>query len=162
MFHSFYCVCINKYQQHSLLTTQLLMTYMQLGQSLESTEPSHYYTYTLPYHVATNYHATHNSTIPRFSLQTYHNGRIDIPTDEDLHNVANEVAVRLKEEWLVLQSYLEIPDHIMLDVLHQRTIWQQVFRQVGQATVPLHVAQQQCKYKCLGRQGKWGRATVPP
>lgn len=45
--------------------------------------------------------------------------------------MANEVAVRLKEEWVVLQSYLEIPDHIMLDVLHQRTLWQQVFRWVG-------------------------------
>ena len=59
---------------------------------------------------------------------TYHNGRIDIPTDEDLHNVAKEVAVRLRGEWTVLQSHLDIPDHIMLDVLHPRNLWQQVFR----------------------------------
>jgi len=61
-------------------------------------------------------------------LQTYHNGRIDIPTDEDLHEVAKEVMVRMREEWPLLQGHLDIPDHIMLDVLHQRTIRQQVFR----------------------------------
>ena len=48
--------------------------------------------------------------------------------------MAKEVAVRLRGEWTVLQSHLNIPDHIMLDVLHPRNLWQQVFRWVTWAT----------------------------
>ena len=63
-------------------------------------------------------------------MQTYHNGHIDIPTDEDLQLVATGVTEILQGDWSILQVPLEIPDHIMLDVLHQRTIKQQVLRQV--------------------------------
>lgn len=61
-----------------------------------------------------------------FAPQTYHNGRVDIPNDGDLVTVAQQVAENLHEDWALLQAQLDVPDHIMLDVLQQRTICQQV------------------------------------
>ena len=65
--------------------------------------------------------------------------------------MAKEVAVRLRGEWTVLQSHLNIPDHIMLDVLHPRNLWQQVFRWVTWVTV-LMLSQQ------YNGRGHWGQA----
>ena len=63
--------------------------------------------------------------------QTYHNGHIDLPTDEDLRNVATKVSQSLQGDWTTLQATLDIPDYIMLDVLSQRSIELQVYRWVG-------------------------------
>ena len=53
-----------------------------------------------------------------------------MPNDEDLRHVATKVSECVKEDWPVLQGALNVPDHIMLDVLSQRTIVLQVFRYV--------------------------------
>lgn len=66
--------------------------------------------------------------MPALHSQTYHNGHIDIPTDHDLDSVATEVVRKLQAEWPLLQSHLGVPDHVMLDVFHQRNIQVQVFR----------------------------------
>lgn len=61
-------------------------------------------------------------------LQTYHKGQTGIPTDDELLRIATEVIEVLQENWAVLQAPLNIPDHVMLDVLSQTTLSQQVFR----------------------------------
>lgn len=61
-------------------------------------------------------------------LQTYHNGYIDLPTDEDLEAVCYEVIRTTDKDWIKLQRFLDIPQYVMTDILNQRTIHQQVFR----------------------------------
>ena len=68
------------------------------------------------------------SSHTNYSYQTYYNGNIDIPTDEELQVVAHEVRRAVARDWIRLQIPLEIPDYIMMDILHQRNTQQQVFR----------------------------------
>ena len=51
-----------------------------------------------------------------------------MPTDDDLLAVATEIIKILQDNWTILQAFLNIPDHIMLDILSQTTMHQQVFR----------------------------------
>ncbi len=60
--------------------------------------------------------------------QTYHNGHIDLPSDEDLRNIATKVTHCVQGDWTALQATLDIPDYTMLDVLSQRSIELQVYR----------------------------------
>ena len=52
----------------------------------------------------------------------------NIPSDKELLEVATEITKILKDNWIILQASLSIPDHIMLDVLSQTTMNQQIFR----------------------------------
>lgn len=52
----------------------------------------------------------------------------NMPTDDDLLAVATEIIKILQDNWTILQSFLNIPDHIMLDILSETTMHQQVFR----------------------------------
>ena len=50
------------------------------------------------------------------------------PTDDELLGVATEIIKVLQDNWIILQAAMNIPDHIMSDILHQTTMHQQVFR----------------------------------
>lgn len=90
----------------------------------------------------------YNGIGPRFIIsaitclppQTYHNGCIDYPTDDDLETVSYEVARTTGNDWTKLQTALEIPQYVMMDILNQGTVDQQIFRYVGKYQLHMWVS----------------------
>lgn len=82
-----------------------------------------------------------------------------MPTDEDLRHVATKVSECIQEDWPVLQVALNVPDHIMLDVLSQRTIVLQVYRCVEKGhRVQIHTKEENFNLTGVSVHRQYSRA----
>ena len=53
---------------------------------------------------------------------------VGYPTNQELEEVAKDLVGKLKQNWVLLQSYLNVPDHIMAEIDSDPSILRKVFK----------------------------------